>query len=144
MKRLISILCLLVAGLGIAPQAPAMQVERFTVTATTDGSGDATVYSPVLTGRILAVVYVKTDFSNGVDFTITAEATGETIWTQSDVNATARVYPRAAVHDTAGVAATLDGTRAMRDPVALAQDRVKIVVGSGGAAHTGTFIIIVG
>ncbi len=144
MKKLISLLVLCACALAPAPRASAIQVERFTVAATTDGSGDVTVYSPVITGRILAIIYVKTDYANGVDFTITAEATGETIWTQLDVNATARVYPRAAVHDTAGVAATLDGTRAMRDPVAIAQDRVKIVIGSGGSAKVGTFYIIVG
>lgn len=144
MRKLISLLVLGACALGLVPQASAAQVERFSVSVTTDGSGNATAYSPVVTGRILSIIYVKTDYAAGVDFTITAEATGETLWTQSDVNASVVTYPRAAVHDTAGVAATLNGTQAMRDPVPIAQDRVKIVIGSGGAAKVGTFIIIVG
>lgn len=120
-----------------------MHVERYAIPVTTAADGSATVYSPVITGRVHAVQYVKTDFANGVDFTITAEATGETIWTQSDVNASATVYPRAAVHDTAGVAATLNGTQAMRDAVCLATDRVKFVIASGGNAKSGTFNLIV-
>ena len=119
--------------------------ERHTVTLVTDASGDATGYSPVITGRILTIHYVATDYSAGVDFTITAEATGETIWTESNVNATKTVAPRQATHSTAGVAAlyAAAGT-AVNDHVALANDRVKIVVAAGGNAKTGAFHIIVG
>ena len=121
-----------------------MHVERHSVAVTTASDGSATVYSPVITGRVLAIIYVKTNFTDGVDFTITAEATGETLWTESNVNAAVAKYPRVAVHDTVGVAATLDGTRAMRDAIHVAQDRVKIVLAAGGNATTGSFIIIVG
>lgn len=139
-----AVLSLLFSVLCFAPRAPALQVERQTVAVTCASDGSATVYSTVVTGRILAIIYVKTNFSNGVDFTITAEATGETIWTESNVDVAATKYPRAAVHDTAGVAATLDGTRAMRDCVHVAADRVKIVIAAGGNATTGSFIIITG
>jgi hypothetical protein len=50
---------------------------------------------------IESIQYVKTDYADGVDFTITAEATTETIWTESNVNAAVIKHPRAATHSTA-------------------------------------------
>lgn len=138
------ILILLGLVLCLALPVSAMHVERHSVSVTTASDGSATVYSPVITGRVLAVIYVKGTFDNGADFTITAEATAEGLWTESDVNASKAVYPRVGVHDAVGVAATLDGTRAMRDALHLANDRVKIVIAQGGNAKAGTFIIIVG
>lgn len=115
------------------------------MTVTTDASGDATAYTDTINHGILSQVrYVKTDFANGVDFTITSEQTGETIWTQSDVNASATVAPRQATHTTAGVAALYaGGGSAVLAPIALAKDRIKIVVGSGGNVKTGTFHFLV-
>ncbi len=121
-----------------------MHIERQTVSVLTDASGNATFYSNVITGRVLGLHYVKSSFADTVDFTITAEATGEGLWTESNVTASKSVYPRVAVHDLVGVAATLDGTRAMRDAVHLAKDRVKIQVASGGNAAAGSFIIVTG
>ncbi len=62
-------------------------IRRETVTITVDGSGDGSGYTPVMSGRINQIRYVKTDYANGVDFTITLEATGETVWTEENVNA---------------------------------------------------------
>lgn len=121
-----------------------MHVERQTVSVTTDGSGDATVYSTNVTGRILAIRYVKSTFDNGHDFTVTLEGSGESIMVGTDVNATATFYPRVGVTDATGAAATLDGTRLMRDYVYAANDRVKIVVAQGGAAKAGSYIVVVG
>lgn len=121
-----------------------MFAQKKTVTVTTDGSGAATAYSEPVTGRILAIHYRKTDFADGVDFAITLENTGEGLWTQADQNAAAIKYPRVAVHDQVGVAATLDGTRAMRDHIVAVVDRVKIIIAQGGAAKVGNFDIIVG
>lgn len=116
---------------------------REVVTATTIADGSATAYSPVVTGKISQIRYVKTDFAAGVDFTITSEATGETIWAELDVNADATRAPRQATHSTAGVAAlyAAAGT-AVFDKIALANDRVKIVIANGGDTKTGTFHII--
>lgn len=119
-------------------------IRRFIVDVTTDGAGAATVYSPFLSGYIHEIHYIKTDFTDGVDFTITAEATGETIWTQADVNAAAVKAPRQATHSNAGVAALYaSGGVAVNDRIALGRDRVKIVIASGGATHTGQFQIVV-
>lgn len=119
-------------------------VRRLTVSVTTAADGSATAYSdPIDCGVLSQIRYVKTDFSDGVDFTITSEATGETLWTESDVNASATRAPRQATHTTAGVAALYAalGT-AVGDKIALANDRIKIVVASGGDAKTGTFHMV--
>lgn len=115
-------------------------VRRIAVAVTTDASGAATVFSDAIAYGLLSQIrYVKTDFADGVDFTITAEATGETLWAQSDVNASATVAPRQATHTTAGVAAVYAAADGVMDKIAIANDRVKIVVASGGDTKTGTF-----
>jgi len=120
-----------------------MAIRKFTVVATT-GTATATEYSPYLSGYIESIQYVKTDYANGVDFTITSEATGESLWTQADVNASALVHPRAATHTTAGVAALYAGSgTAVNDRIALGRDRVKVAIAQGGNGTTGTFVITV-
>jgi hypothetical protein len=121
-----------------------MAIRRFVVAVTVDASGDATAYSPVIYGSLVSFRYVKTDYANGVDFTITGETSGETLWTESDVNASATRYPRAATHSTAGVASLYAAAgEAVNGRIALAGERVKIIVGSGGVSKTGTFHITV-
>jgi hypothetical protein len=121
-----------------------MYAERHTVTIVTDGSGNGTGYTPVVTGRVVAIHYAKTDYSNGVDFVVTAEATGELIWDEDDVNASATRAPRQATHTTAGVAALYAaGGTSVNDHVVVAKDRIKIVVAQGGAAKTGAFHVVV-
>ena len=117
--------------------------ERHVVAVTTAADGSATAYSPVVTGKVSQIRYVKTDFAVGVDFTITSEATGETIWTQANVDASVTVAPRQPTHDTAGVAALYAAAgQAVNDHICLAKDRVKIVIAAGGALATGTFHIV--
>ena len=117
------------------------RTRKHIVPAVTNGSGAVTAYSPYISGYLESVQYVKDDYADGVDFTITAEATGENIWTDTNINASEVVRPRAPVHSTAGVAATYDGTRTVNDRIALARDRVKIVIASGGDTKTGSFVI---
>jgi hypothetical protein len=122
-------------------------MRRFKVTVTTASDGTATAYTPRLSGRLQSIHYVKdgsTPYTDGVDFTITAEATGENIWTESNVNASAVRYPRAATHSQAGVAALYAaGGTAVADCIALAGDRVKIVLAQGGASKVGVFHVVV-
>ncbi len=119
-------------------------VQRHVVTLTTNGSGAATGYTPTVTGMISHIAYVKTDFANGVDFTITAEATGEAIWSGTDVNASTTVAPRQASHSTAGAAALYaGGGSAVLVPIYVANDRVKIVIASGGDTKTGAFHVVI-
>lgn len=121
-----------------------MHVEKHTLALTTDASGDVVGYTPVVTGRILQIRYVKTDFADGIDVDVTLETSAVIVWDEDNVNASKTVLPRQGVHGTDGVAATLDGTRLMREPVYAARERVKVVVAAGGAAKTGTFYILIG
>lgn len=120
-----------------------MPTRRHIVTVTTASDGTATAYSPYVSGRLTAIHYVKTDYANGVDFTITSEAVGETLWGENDVNASATRRPRAATHTTAGAASLYaSGGTAVNDLIRLSRDRVKIVIASGGDTKTGTFHIV--
>lgn len=121
-----------------------MTIRRFVHSVTTAADGSYTGYTPYLSGYIHAIEYVKTNFTDGVDFTITAEATGETIWTEANVNAAKVCLPRAATHSNAGVASLYAaGGVAVNDRIALGRDRVKIVLAAGGNATTGAFHILV-
>lgn len=119
-------------------------IRRFVVPVTADASGDATVYSPSIYGKLVSIRYVKDDFADGVDFVVTAETTGETLWSEENVNASASRYPRAPTHSQAGVAAlyVAAGTGVF-DMISLGGDRVKIVVASAGNATSGTFHITI-
>ena len=121
-----------------------MATRRFIVDVTTASDGSATAYSPYLSGEIVQISYIKTDFADGVDFTITGEAIGQTLWAESNVNAAKNCFPREAIHSTAGVAALYAaGGTSVNDRIALSRDRVKIVIAQGGNTKTGQFQIVV-
>mgnify|MGYP003439786548 CR=1 FL=1 len=121
-----------------------MAIRKFTVSLTTDASGDVTAYTPYLSGLVQQVIYTKTDFADGVDFTITVEGTGETVWTESNVNAAVAKLPRAATHSTAGVALLYAaGGAAVADQIAIGRDRIKCVIAQGGNAKTGTLTFLI-
>lgn len=121
-----------------------MFAEKRTVAITTDASGAATGYADAATGRVLAIIVVDTSLDNTADFTITAEATAEPIVTLTNVAASAPYYPRVQVHDETGTGATTDGTRKLREPVTLVNDRVKIVIAQGGNVKACTVYVIIG
>jgi hypothetical protein len=122
-------------------------MRRYKVSVTTAADGTATAYTPRFDGKIHSVHYVKDGsnaYTDGVDFTITAEATGENIWTEANVNASTVRYPRAATHSQVGVAALYAaGGTAVLEPVGMASDRVKIVLAQGGASKVGVFHVLV-
>jgi hypothetical protein len=118
-------------------------MRRYTITATTNSGGAATADSPLLSGKVHAIIYDKVDFADGVDFTITALATGETIWSESNVNADASCYPRVPTHTTARVAALYAaGGSAVLDKIGIGNDRVRVVIAQGGNVKTGTFYLL--
>jgi hypothetical protein len=122
-------------------------MRRIKIDVTTAADGTATAYSPKVSGKVHSIHYLKdgtAGFSNGVGFTVTAEATGENIWTEAAVNASTARYPRAATHSQAGAAAlyATDGTGVL-DKIGLANDRAKIVIASGGNAKKGQFFLLV-
>lgn len=118
-------------------------INRISVPVTTASDGSATAYSSLVTGKLSQIRYVKTDFADGSSFTVTAEATGETLWSESAVNASATRAPRQATHSTAGAASLYaSGGTAVTDKIALANDRIKIVIASGGDTKSGTFYFV--
>ena len=124
------------------------KTRKFTVVPVT-GTATATEYSPYLSGYIESIQYVKPGsggYSDGVDFTITADVTGEAILSLTDQNSSVVVRPRAATCGTDGVAAEyVDATAvsAVNTRIALSRDRVKIAIAQGGNGTTGTFVITV-
>jgi hypothetical protein len=120
-------------------------VRRHVVTIVTDGSGDGTGYTDALNGFVHAIRYAKTDYADGVDFTITAETSGIAVLTTSASNAAATFHPRAATVDTANAASlyAAAGTT-VNALIPVADERLKIVVAQGGATKTGTFHVYVG
>ncbi len=118
--------------------------ERHTVSLTTDSNGDATGYTPVVTGRIITVVYTKTDFTDGVDFTITTEDSTQNVWVDTNINATETVAPRQATHDNVGDASLYAaGGEPVEDYIYAANERIKIVIASGGDTKTGAITVII-
>jgi hypothetical protein len=115
------------------------------VTGSASGAGSG--YTDNARGRVLSIRYVKdgtNGYSDGQTITVTNEATGANIWTQTGVNASATVAPRQPTHSLAGVASTYDGTRAVNDYCYLANERVSIALTSAGNSKTGTFYVTVG
>lgn len=115
-------------------------IRRFVVPITVNGDGDAEEYSPVLSGKLVSIRYVKTDFAgDDLAFVITAEASGETLWSEDDVTASATRHPRAPTATTAGVAALYAASGAVNSKISLSQDRVKFVIAGAGDGTSGAF-----
>lgn len=122
-----------------------MFVERHEVTITTDASGDGTGYTPVVAGLVRAIRYVKNDYDNGVDVTITCDVSGQAILTWTDQNSSDTSYPQAASNSVADAAALYAaGGTAVNVPIPVAAERIKIVVAQGGNVKSGTFHVYVG
>jgi len=119
-------------------------MRRIKLTVTTAADGTAVAYTPRFSGLIQQIEYVKTDFADGVDFTITGDATGVNLWTESNVNASAVRAPRQPVHSQVGAALLYAaGGAPVADLIGIASDRVKIAIAQGGNAKTGAFHILV-
>lgn len=120
-----------------------MTLRRVRLPLVTSSGGVVTAFSPRVSGKIHSVHYVKADFADGVDIAITAEATGENIWTEANVNASAVRYPRAATHTQAGVAALYAASGSpVLDKIALGNDRIKVAIAEGGNVKSGAVIVV--
>lgn len=120
--------------------------ESHDVTIVTAADGSGTGYTPVLLGKVLNVIYTKPSadaYTDGVDFSITADDSGLAIWDEDNVNASKTVAPLQATHDTDGVEQANAGDVSLGG-IFLARERVKIGITNGGDAKTGTFKVIVG
>jgi hypothetical protein len=121
-----------------------MTIRRFVVPMTVDAAGDGIFYTPPIHGELVSIRYVKIDFADGIDFVCTLETTGETVWAEDTLNASATRYPRAASHSTAGVAALYaSGGVAVLDRIGIGGDRIKIVVDGGGVSKSGTLHVTI-
>jgi len=126
-----------------------MYVQRIVVPITTDGSGNATVTTPVIDQGFLSQIrYIKdgtNPFTNGVAFACTLVKTGEAIWSESNVNASATRAPRQPTHGTDGTPSLYaTGGTPVQDKIAIAQDQIQVVVTGGGATKAGVieFLIV--
>lgn len=114
-------------------------INRVKVTITTAADGSATAYTEFVNGLLHQIRYVKNNFDNGSTFTITDETTGASLWSESNVNASADRAPRQSTHAPNGTAALYAaGGTAVQTPIAVS-GRIKIVIASGGNAKTGDF-----
>lgn len=122
--------------------------ERHIVSLTTDTSGNATGYTPVVMGPIRTIRYIAdgtAPFDGTADFTITLEATGESVLAKTDVAGSFTAAPRQATHAVDGTASLYAaGGTAVTDQIVAARDRVKIVVAQGGSTKGGSFHVVVG
>jgi hypothetical protein len=122
-------------------------MKRYKVTVTTASDGTVTAYTPRISGKLHSLHYVPdgtVPYTNTVDMTITAEATGEALVSRTNVAAAFVTYPRAPTAAADGTASlyAAAGT-AIQDKPGLANDRVKIVLAQGGAAKTGVFHVLI-
>ena len=119
-------------------------MQRHTLTITTNADGDATGRTAVVNGVVHAIVYVKSDYANGVDFDATGDVSGIVILAVDDANASATYFPNAISQDTAAATVTFDGTNEVYQPIPVCDEAVKIVVDAGGDTKSGTFHVYVG
>lgn len=109
----------------------------------TESDGSGTFYSEHVTGFIEALKFTLGTLTSGADLTITDESSGLPIVTWTNPANGAVVYPRAALHDTAGAAAlhAAGGTALLgKIPVS---GRIKVVVADGGNAKTGSLKVVI-
>lgn len=126
---------------------PDPRLKRLSVTAGPTVAGAVTVYSDYFSGKISQIRYVKdltTPFTDGVDFAVTVEGTGEGIWTEANVNADATRAPRQATHGVDGVASLYAAAGLpVQDKIVVAQDRLVFAITSAGNTKTGVFYILI-
>lgn len=125
-------------------------MQRLDFTLTTDAGGAASVLSSdVANGTIRQIRYVPdgvNPLATGADLAITAAGSGLVIDTLTDIGVAAVQWaPRQATSTVAGVASlyAAAGT-AVNDQIAIANERIQVVVAQGGNVKTGTLYIWVG
>lgn len=120
-----------------------MYARRLSATLVTAADGSVIGYVDVDFGVLSQIRYVKAgaaNYADTVDFAITVEGTGEGLWTEQNVTASATRAPRQATHGVDGAALLYaGGGAAVADKIAIAGDRIKIAITNGGDSKTGTF-----
>jgi len=110
-----------------------------TATITTDASGDATVYcGSRIRGKVVAIQYAPGTLATGATLTITGETSGVPILTKASAGtSTVWFYPKNIAHKVSDGSEYTD----MGACVAVCEERVKVVVASGGNTKTGSITI---
>lgn len=116
-----------------------MHAQRYTIVVEVDAAGAATAYSPNITGRVHSISYEKDDYADTVAWAITLEETGESLWTDTNITASERVYPVAP----ANVGSTGAASSLTEAPIVAANDRIKFVISNGGVSTSGIFHVVV-
>ena len=116
--------------------------EKHLVDVVTDSSGDFVGYTGVLTGLLNRIHFDNTNLDSGNDISITIEDTGESLWIQNNVSSDSVIAPRTSTHISSGATATYaSGGETVKDKIAIANSRIKIVIAQGGSVKTGKFYI---
>lgn len=107
------------------------------LTITTNGDGDGSAQTSNISGLLYSMRYLKTDYADGVDFTLSVvnSVTTQTVLTISNGNAAADYYPRV---DSCGASGSALSLNTQMVPVAGA---LKVTVAQGGATKTGNFVL---
>jgi hypothetical protein len=116
-----------------------MRRYAYTKTITTSSGGAATVYfGERICGRVVAIKYVPGTIDTGAGLVISGETSGVAILTKASAGTSTVWYrPFAAGNKVAdGAASTISEA-----PVFVHEERIKLVVASGGDTLTGTMTI---
>lgn len=124
-------------------------MRRSTMTIITDVDGDGIGYvgrvGGVDNGHLLAIRYVKDGYDDGVGIVVTGETSGVEILTIVNMNATVTKFPRGSASKQAdGADAEYASGYPVKVLIPIVNERIKIVVSSGGETKTGLFHIWIG
>jgi len=115
--------------------------QKIVVEVITGLSGGKIAYTQPLIGNVLSIQYIKAasnPYADGVSVLVVGEDSGETIWSESPVNASVTRRPRLTMHDSGG------SDEVVGETYLCVNERLKITVSSAGQYKTGTFVILVG
>lgn len=115
-----------------------MAIKKSQINVTLNGSGALDQNSKKITGKLISIRYAKGNFSDGVDFTITNLTSGETLWAEENVNASAIKVTKSPIH----LGSTGAAIASQYDYFYLANESVRFVVANGGDSKIGSFIIV--
>lgn len=120
------------------------QITRVRIDVTTDASGDATKYTPILDGYLHMFRYVPdgtNPLATGADIDLTGDQSGMVYVNQDNIGTSAySKLPRAATCDETGAASLYAaGGEPVEDRMLIAGERLKLVVANGGNAKSGAF-----
>lgn len=110
-----------------------MYVQRQSIAVTTDGSGNFTGYTEVVTGKVVSIFYVPdavVPLDTNADVVFTEEDTTQPIVTKANIGLTAfSLSPRQPTHAVADGSALLyaAGGTAVTDGIVIGGSRIKLV-----------------